>query len=418
MPSHEEGLDPGFFTRSLKNPWISVPFSLASGFGAGATRGTARTTAGVHDAVRLILAGEKANYELEKEKRLSEVLGRFGLEDQITKEPTHRSRDVAPLTGAQRTMLSNIPGDVYQKMTSAEIEEKLSPGSTMASSVPAAPAPAQVGREHIPLGVRQYLRAVAPYDPEGASKLLGTYLMREPTSTFAKPPTPTPKDYTAQSIRAWRQTVTPKNPQGDFSLLVPRETGGPFAKPPVPTTRDYKPESIREWRKTRTAENPQGDSSVLVPREKPEKISPRDAAFQRLSREEQRQVILREGNPDRPLTANERQNVLGQIIGEARRQVEGQFRGTLGQIDISALGKTPGERGAKFREMIRNTAREIAEERGIDLDELRSPGGKAKKILGTARAKKIFQDAQGDPHIATQIAKEQGFTHDEEGNPL
>lgn len=50
---------------------------------------------------------------------------------------------------------------------------------------------------------------------------------------------------------------------------LPAKAESPFAKPRVPTPKDYTAESIRRWRETRTRENPEGDFSVLVPREDP-----------------------------------------------------------------------------------------------------------------------------------------------------
>jgi len=74
MSTHDEELKQGFLTRALSNPFISIPFAIASGVGAGLTPATARATSGVHTGLNIGLAAEADKFERQKQQRLSQVL--------------------------------------------------------------------------------------------------------------------------------------------------------------------------------------------------------------------------------------------------------------------------------------------------------------------------------------------------------
>jgi hypothetical protein len=83
----------------------------------------------------------------------------------------------------------------------------------------------------------------------------------------------------------------------------------------------------------------------------------------RLIRERGKQERITKATPGAEPRPNPQQ-AAHQIMQEARQQVEAQFKGPLGQIDMSSLGKTPEERGRRFQGMINERARELATERG------------------------------------------------------
>jgi hypothetical protein len=181
-------------------------------------------------------------------------------------------------------------------MPSAEVDELLEPGSTAPrasgttqETVDQLPDPAQykgkgatnteTGERYISNGtrwvltqpprinlrpeMREYLRTIAPYDPEGAARMAGQYLMREPQAP----------------IRGRPGDVFLDPVTGEEKHRIERPAESPFAKPVVPTPKDYTAASINEWRKTRTAENPLGDFSVLQP--KPKELTAEDIELKR-----------------------------------------------------------------------------------------------------------------------------------------
>jgi hypothetical protein len=114
---------------------------------------------------------------------------------------------------------------------------------------------------------------------------------------------------------------------------------------------------------------------------------------------------------EKPLSPQDKQRILGQIRGEARRQVESQFRGIMGQLDMSSLGKTPQERNANFKGLIDKTVSELAEERGFTLEELgasgRTPGKGASAQPGAAPG---GSDALNSEMAGIDAAKHSGKT--------
>lgn len=265
---------------------------------------------GVEGGLSGLQAGLKFRESAEEKKRkqeFSEDVQDY-LGGETTKQPNRRvggSSSSGGLTSAQRASLAAIPDEEYQKMTSPQVQTVLGEGkreefeklpdpakykgkalkgtgpeigqayfSDGTSWIPIDPSgatqPSNDPLGHLPARMRKFLSAVNRYDPEGAARMTGQFLMREPRAPV---------------------TVSPR--PGSFSALIDPGTGqeinriegppgaetSPFAKPSVPTTKDYTPASINEWRKTRTAENPTGDFSVLQPR--PKEFSPEDIELKR-----------------------------------------------------------------------------------------------------------------------------------------
>jgi hypothetical protein len=78
---------------------------------------------------------------------------------------------------------------------------------------------------------------------------------------------------------------------------------------------------------------------------------------------------------DKPMTRAEKLRAVASIRGEARRLIEAQFRGVMGQIDMSSLGKTPEARQAAFNGLVNRQVQELATERGLSLEELQGTTG-------------------------------------------
>ena len=157
---NEEELKPGFLTRNLADPWVSLPFALLSAFGAGATPGTARFTQGLHGGLRMGLEGEAADYERQKQRRLSDVMkGEFG----VAEKPINATGAAAP----------NLSDKIKEEDIGADTP--FLPSSTLASR-PGVPSFESQRMARInSLG-----RRLAPIEPKTAMELLIKERTREP----------------------------------------------------------------------------------------------------------------------------------------------------------------------------------------------------------------------------------------------
>src|SRR3990167_877558 len=109
----DEPIQPGFITRALANPYISIPLAIAAGVGSTFRR-TAPAVRGTTTGLNFALQSEESAMEQEKNRRMSEALGGW-LGDKKSELPP-------ALTPADRAKRDAVPDAEYQKMSSREVE--------------------------------------------------------------------------------------------------------------------------------------------------------------------------------------------------------------------------------------------------------------------------------------------------------
>lgn len=153
----EEDQD-GTLSTAFANPWISIPYAIASGLAAGASPGTARFGQALNMGLGMGMGAEKYSGEQKRKQRLSEALNKLS----STTVPTSVTK-----TGMDpATTTFSMPTDVP-------------PESPLA---PAQPLPKYTATEQRPIMtpvMQEYLRAISPGDPGAAATFVGNALTKE-----------------------------------------------------------------------------------------------------------------------------------------------------------------------------------------------------------------------------------------------
>jgi len=241
MAKHDDELKPGFLTRALSSPFISIPFAVASGVGAGLTPATARATSGIHTGLSIGLAAEASKFKRQQRQRLSQAIigqAQTGLIDAFERPKTIKDL---------RAEIESVPGG------------KLRPGQTIRDFVdPSQTRPQQRTAREQRLG--SLIQGIAPVDPAQARELLGTELSRVPKALTPFGGAKT-GFHTIDAQGNVRQVVSPAPGTAGTSSL--------FTKPSLPSTRFFTRDSIARWEQSVTPQLPLGDRKLLVPIKKP-----------------------------------------------------------------------------------------------------------------------------------------------------
>jgi len=241
MPEPKKPLDPGFLTRHLSNPFISVPFAIASGVGAGLTPGTARVTRGIHGGLGLGLSAEEEDFKKRKEQRLSQSLAPI---IQGIGSPTTKTRPKA-ITDLHKEL------EEAAKVPSARLSDFVNPSPDVTETIQPSDRDKRLG---------SFLSSLNEADPSAAATVLSKELTRTPTEA---------KIFGSETGGFFRNVPGEKPERIVPGIGRKPESVKAFRPPKFPTTEVYTAESIRKWRVTRTKTNPRGDQTLLVPRDKP-----------------------------------------------------------------------------------------------------------------------------------------------------
>lgn len=166
MPAEQDQQDPGFFTKAFSNPYVMLPYAIASGIGSAVDPSLARGFRGINSVAQIGADYEQYAQQRKRKQRLSEAM--------------------APIIGATTEKKTTAPGiDLSQASLSVPADQRVSSvygnGSPLS---PAAPLPTYQKTEQVPMfppHVQAYAQALLQAgDTQGAQALINRAMTQKP----------------------------------------------------------------------------------------------------------------------------------------------------------------------------------------------------------------------------------------------